>query len=276
MKTKIKKIWNNFLKIVKLPEMKVLPGQIAFYILMSLIPILAICTAIASSLVNNFDLLSQIKNILPSALYDIIVPLLNNTVPNVNLFLLIFCYMVVASNGPASIIITSNELYKSKSQNEIHLRLKAFIMTIIVVALLLFMLFIPVFGDTIVKFIFELLNKPAYLYNYVGVYKILKVFISFMFIYFTIKLIYTMAPDEKIKSSSTTIGSLFTTIGWILSTEVFAFYITKIAKYDLLYGNFANVLIMLIWINFLSYLFVIGMAINVNVYNVDKTKEVEL
>ncbi len=276
MKTRIKRIWNNFLNIIKLPEMKVLPGHLAFYILLSFIPILAICTAIASALMNNFNLVTELKGLLPKALFDIVVPLLNNGVPNVNLFLLIFCYLIVGTNGPASIIITSNELYKIKAQTFLQVRLKAFIMTIIVIALFLFMIFIPIFGDTIVNFIFEWLKRPTYLYNYVGVYKFLKVFISFLFIYFTIKLLYTMAPNEKIKSRTTTMGSLFTTFGWIISTEIFAFYITKIAKYNLLYGNFANILILLIWINFLSYLFMIGMAINVNSYSNGKSKEVEV
>lgn len=75
-----------------------------------------------------------------------------------------------------------------------------------------------------------------------------------------------MAPNKKINSSTTSIGALFTTTGWIIFSTIFSFYITNIAKYDALYGNFANVLVLLLWLYFLAYLFVIGMVLNVNFY----------
>lgn len=150
-------------------------------------------------------------------------------------------------------------------------------MTIIIVVLLLFMIVIPIFGDIIIKFIFKLIGSPGYLYNYMFLYKFIKILISFFIIFVTVKLLYTLAPNEKIKSSTTTLGSLFTTLGWIIATEIFGFYITNIAKYNVLYGNFANILILLIWINLLAYLFVIGMAINLNRYEaVIEEKEVEV
>ena len=76
-----------------------------------------------------------------------------------------------------------------------------------------------------------------------------------------------MAPDKNIPSAQTTYGAVFTSIGWILATYIFAFYITRIASYDLIYGNFANILILLLWVYILAYLFVVGMALNVDEYH---------
>ena len=66
----------------------------------------------------------------------------------------------------------------------------------------------------------------------------------------------------KVKSSETTTGAIFTTIGWILATEIFSFYISYFAKYNLLYGSVANLLVLFLWIYLLSYIFVLGMALN--------------
>lgn len=270
MKKRIKEVIRRFLNILKLPEMQVLPGQLAFYFLMSFVPILAICSIVASYVTKNFNLINELNQVLPKALANILLPFLSNPDTNVNLFILILGYLVVASNGPASIIITSNELYKINDNHFIQIRLKSFIMTLIIILLFLFTLFIPVFGDIIVKFLLNIIGNPISLYKYVGLYKVLKLFTSFIFIYFAIKLLYTIAPNKKIKSKTTTKGSLFTTIGWVGATYIFAFYITNIAKYNLLYGNFANILILLMWIYILAYLFVMGMAVNINNYDNDK------
>ena len=42
MKKRAKKIITGFRKILQKPEMQILPGQIAFYFIMSIIPIAAI------------------------------------------------------------------------------------------------------------------------------------------------------------------------------------------------------------------------------------------
>lgn len=41
---------------------------------------------------------------------------------------------------------------------------------------------------------------------------------------------------------------------------------TNIAKYDQLYGNFANILVLLLWVYFLAYLFVFGIILNKQKY----------
>ena len=100
-----------------------------------------------------------------------------------------------------------------------------------------------------------------------ALYVILKALGSFVIMYFIIKLLYTYAPSKKIDKKTTVRGSIFTSIGWIVATYTFSFYITNIASYDVVYGNFANVLILLLWVYILAYLFVIGMALNVDRYH---------
>ena len=72
MKREVKRIYQNFLDALKTPELRILPGQLAFYILMSMIPIIAIISLIASIIINNFDLANALNGIIPSALSNII------------------------------------------------------------------------------------------------------------------------------------------------------------------------------------------------------------
>lgn len=265
MEKKIRKFQETFITILKKPEMKILPGQIAFYFLMSIVPIAAISAIAASYITKSFTMAETLNTVMPVALSNIIVSLSNNMHLQGMAFVTVL-YALMASNAPSSIIIASNMLYDVKQPRYLKLKIKSFIMIIMIVVLLMFVILIPLLGDLIIKTLIELF-KMSFLYNYREIYQIIKVIASCLIMYTILKLLYTIAPDKKIKSRTTTKGAIFTTISWILITYLFAFYITNIASYDAIYGNFANVLILLIWLYLLAYLFVIGMAINVDEFH---------
>lgn len=275
MKRRFKRIYNNFKGILKKPEMRILPGQLSYFFLMSLIPILTICTILVSLFTSNVNVISIIEDALPQSIFNIIMPFLDNSKIGVNVLLFLIAGLLLASNGPYAVTIASNNFYKVKHSRFLKQKIKSLIMTVIIIILLLFIIFIPIFGDVIVKFLLNLVNNPDTLIIYMPIYKFLKVIISFVFIYFCIKLLYTIAPDSPIKSRTTTMGAIFTTLCWIIVTEAFGFYITEIADYNALYGNFANILILLLWVYLLSYLFMIGMAININAYELAQIKNNE-
>lgn len=270
MKKRIKKTVKNFLKILKQPEMQVLPGQLAFNMLISLIPILAICVSIISYFISNFNLSSVINDFLPTSLAEVIIPFVVSK-EGTSIFIVFFAYIIMATKAPKSIIITSNNLYKIKEDNALKINLKAIFMTIVLIILLIFMIFIPILGNVIVNILDNYFNIS----KIVWLITIIKVISSFIFIYVSVKLLYTMAPSKEVRSSTTSTGALFTTISWIISTEIFSFYITNLASFDELYGNFANIVILLLWVYLLSSEFVIGMAMNINKYNLSSKEEVD-
>ena len=52
---------------------------------------------------------------------------------------------------------------------------------------------------------------------------------------------------------------------------IYAYYASHFSNYDLFYGGLSNIVILMIWIYALSYILVVGIAINVNEYqNEDK------
>ena len=98
----------------------------------------------------------------------------------------------------------------------------------------------------------------------ITIFNIIKWPITYIIIYFNIKLIYTISPNKDIKSKDTTYGSLFTTTLWVVATLIFKFYLKYFARYDILYGNLSSIIITMIWLYLLSYIFIFGMALNVN------------
>lgn len=264
---KLKNFINQLYQLIKKPEMRILPGQLAFFLLLSIIPLFAVITAIASQFSLSIESLIQIINKnLPSEIADFIIQIIDGKSLSMNIIIFCFSGFILASNGPHSMIIGSNLLYQVDNQKIFLRRLKAVFMTIILVLLFLFVLIVPAFGDKIISFIMHFV--PNYqISNMIQVgYNILKYPTSLLIIYYCVKVLYTIAPDKKIKWKETTIGAITTTIGWILSTEIYSFYVNYFARYNLLYGSVANLLILFLWIYLLSYIFVLGMALNVSSY----------
>lgn len=255
--------FKKVLSIITKPEMRVLPGQLAFFFVLSIIPIIALIGAIFSKFSIPIEALDEyLLSALPGSVSELLLNTVANQVLNFNIFVFFFSAFVLASNGPHSMIITSNEIYKIKSDNVIKRRLKAVGMTFILVGIFLFLILVPVCGDTIFGLLRETSKNQSFIDFLYHIYQIIKYPLSILVVYFNIKLLYVVAPDKKIRSKTTTKGALFTTISWIIATEIYTFYIGSFSKYDLFYGNISNIIILLLWIYILSYIFVFGMAIN--------------
>lgn len=270
--------FKNFMKkvieIIKTPEMRILPGQLSFFLLLSIIPLFAIIAAVAAEFSLSIEtLIKLINDNLPKEIANFIIEIIGGKSISINIVLFCITGFILASNGPHSMIIGANLIYKVKDKDYLTRRIKAILMTIILVLLFIFILMVPAFGDKIISLIVSFIPNIRIGEIVETGYNILKYPTSILIIYFFIKLLYTMAPDTKIKSSETTTGAIFTTISWILTTEVYSFYVSYFARYNLLYGSVANLLILFLWIYLLSYIFVLGMVLNASGREeIDKTE----
>ncbi len=266
MKENLKNFMKQVFQTILKPEMRILPGQLAFFLLLSIIPLFAVIGVVASRLSLSTETLTNLLNHnVPKEVSDFLFEIIRGKSLNINIIVFCISGFILASNGPHSMIITSNILYQVKDKDFLTRRLKAIIMTIILVLLFLFILVVPAFGDKIVSLIISFISNNGLQKTILLGYHILKYPTSLFIIYFFIKLLYTIAPDCKIKSKDTTTGAIFTTISWILSTEIYSFYVTEFSTYSLLYGSVANLLVLFLWIYLLSYVFVLGMALNASI-----------
>lgn len=265
MKEKIKRYLKKLFKILQQPEMAILPANIAFYIILAIIPMLTILVLLASSFNISIDLVANlVKNIMPEQVSTVIIDVISGKGFDSNVGLFNIMAFVLASNGTNSIIVTSNALYKIKNSDWIKNRISSFVLLIIIIILFIFLMVVPIFGDSILNIMKSAKILETYAEEAIAIFNIIKWPLTIFIIYFNIKLIYTIAPSKNIKSSETTYGAIFTTIMWLLATVIFKFYMQYFARYDILYGNLSSLIIMMVWVFFLSYIFVLGMAINVS------------
>ena len=268
MKSRIRALYRRLLKNIKKPEMLILPGQLSFFFLLTLIPLAALFISILSSLNISSNFLEDLVNV-PIALEGVIDTLSNTSRANVNAIIFFVSALFLASNGTHSMIIASNKLYNIKDRDYIKRKIKSIIMLLVLIGLLLFIMIVPVFGDMIIKLIRDITGDT--IGNFVRIaYNILKYPISLILVFYAIKLLYIMAPDVKIKPKEVTYGALFTSSSWIMVTQIYSLYVEHFSNYSNFYGSLSNLLVLMWWIYILSYIFVLGIGLNVTKYQLNK------
>lgn len=274
MKTKSKRFFTNVIDILKRPDMSILPGQLAFSFFLSLVPTLTILVYFATFLnISMNDIMSYFNFRLDDSIMQLITPYVGNTEASFSLLVLLVVGIYMASNGTNSIIVTANNIYGIDQTPYLERRIKAIIMVFIIIMLLLFILLVPVFGNFLLNFIFNITGKSEIL----DILNFVKLPFSWFVIFFFIKILYTIAPDKQIPSAFVNLGALFTSICWIISTQVYLYYVGHFANYNLYYSGLSNIAILLILVYILSTLFVIGMGINYKEepYAIERTKNLE-
>ncbi len=266
-----KKVW----EILQRPEMAIMPGQLAFFLILSLVPIITLIGFVASYFNISINYLVEIIKIsFNEDVANVLIPFVSGESIDFNLTLMYIIMFYFAANGPASIIYTANEIHGIKQSTWIKRRIKAFIMTIILVVLYLFILLVPVLGMKIINAI-DYFNVKSTISSLLT---ILRGPISWIIIFIFIKTIFTLAPDKKMPSARINLGASFTTVGWILITYIYGYYISHFARYDLFYAGLSNIAILMLWIYLLSYILVIGLSLTtkVNYEELEKTGSIDI
>ena len=275
MKKRFKKFLNNFFTVLKRPEMLVLPGQLAFFFILSVVPMLTLISYGVASFNLSLEVVeSFLTKSFGSEITNMLIPEVSNVSISFGFVFTILIGFFFASNGASSIIITSNTIYGIKDKGFLARKIKAIIMTVFIVLLFLFILLVPLFGESIIR-IADSINSASK----DGVAQVIKILngpISWFIIFFFIKILYTMAPDKKIASNRTTYGALFTSIGWIISTAIYSFYINNYANYSIFYGSLTNIIILMLWTYLLAFIFTIGLALNYRKDELGETFEIKL
>ncbi len=266
---RVKKYINRILNIIGRPEVRILPGQIAFFVVLSAVPLIALISSLGSMLSVSLDgLLNMFTDTVPEAVMNILEPAF--TGPSFTAGFSIILGFIVASNGTHSIILASNLLFKIETKDYLRRRIKAFFMLFVLVLLFFFIVVILGFGNVILKMVLSLeFLKQISKYVYT-IFILLKWPTAIILIFFMVKLLYTMALDQNIPSKYMNKGAVFTTCCCLVITALYSYYASNFANYSKFYGNLANIVVLMIWVYILAYILVIGIAINSDNYNVEK------
>lgn len=249
-------------------------AELAYFFLLSLFPLLLV----VANLLHYFpfsidDVLDIIDVYAPGETIEIIrsnvyqiIGQQSKTVLSVGILFTLF----FASNGLNAIMRAFNRAYGIKeTRNYFVVRGISILLTIVIVFLIVFALLVPVFGKSIGGFIFKIVGAPETFYK---VWGILRYIISFLVLLTFFLSIYYLAPSKKLKLREIIIGATFATVGWIVVSLGFSYYVDNIANYTAKYGSLAGVIVMLIWFYLTALVVLIGGECNA-IYKEFKDKD---
>lgn len=268
---RIKRIFRGLLKLISTNEMRILPAHLAFFLVLSVVPIITLIGFVASFFSISLDsIIDSLQKSIPKEVVNLLLPFISGKGVDIGLGLSMFAVFLIASNGAHSIIVASNTLYKIENSDYLKRRIKALFMTFLLVFLFIFVVIVLAFGNNILSFILDLKLFEGISKNIYHIFVYAKWPIAYILILFSLKIIFTVAPDKKIPSKYVNKGVQFTTLGWMIVTAIYSFYANNIANYDIFYGGLSNVIILMMWVYILAYILVLGIAINANSYRLEK------
>jgi membrane protein len=86
---------------------------------------------------------------------------------------------------------------------------------------------------------------------------------------FIFALLYKYSPcvenRRKIKLRNTLPGSLFSALGWMITSIIFSYYVNNFSRYTVTYGSVGGIIVLLIWLYIVSIIVVLGGEINATI-----------
>ncbi len=260
--------FSGFLKelLVRIKKVDVtgLGSQLAFFFLLSLFPLLIfIFTLLPYLNLNQAEIFSFINDYAPESVASLIEDTLGEILNNRNGGLLSVGALATiwsASKGMNALTKALNLSYfKEETRSFIVARGMSMVFTVMLIAVLLVALILPVFGEQISNFAHTYLGVSEGLLVW---FNSLRWIIPPVLIYVVFSLIYWLVPNLKIRYKSVFFGSVFATVGWILTSVGFSFYVSSFGNYSSTYGSIGAIIVLMMWLYFSAIILMLGGQIN--------------
>lgn len=248
-------------------EIKALPEQIAFNLIMAIVPLLVVIVQLGTYLSLNTDLVKYlITAYAPQEVQQLLLYLFDTTSApqSGTLFVLLtaISFFWLISKGFYGISTAANTTYQVPLMKFAYLeRIFSFMMLCFMILLLVVAIILALFGQAIISLVFHLLNIQVDSYMII-LLNTLRSTISFISYFSFFVLLFYLSPTIKIKIHEIIPGALVTAVGWSVASIGFSFYVNYIANYNKFYGSLSVIIILLFWLYILGYTIMIGLQVN--------------
>lgn len=254
----------NIINKIMEDEVPALASQLSYSLLLSFFPFLIfLMTLLGYSSIDNEYILLELKAILPNSAYELvyntIIEILSTRDGNLLYFSIIFTVWT-SSTGFRAVIKGINKAYDEKEKRSL---LKVFLISILSTLSLGFLIiltvFFLVFGQLIGLYLVQKFKMGSLFYL---TWNIIRYVIILSSLIATFALMYKFIPSRKLKWKEVMSGAIFATVGWLLSSFVFSYYVNNFANYSRIYGSIGAVIILMIWLYLTSIIIILGGELN--------------
>lgn len=254
----------HFIVKVRRDDIVSLASQLAYYLVLAFFPFLIfLITLIGFIKPNPQQVIEGLNAILPTSVFELINTTVDDVIRSQNAGLLgvsVLLTIWTASSGFRAVIKGINKAYNIEDDRSyIKRSIISYISTIVLAFTIILTLALLVFGNIIGEQLINLLPLNGLM---AVIWNILRYVVIVFVLIFVFAAIYRYTPTKRFKWREVIPGAIVTTLGWLILSLGFSFYINNFGNYSRLYGSLAAVFVLMIWLFLTSMMFIFGVEIN--------------
>ena len=236
---------------------------LAYYILLSICPLLIILGSFLNIIGINYSHLSNtLALILPATIYRYLKPVIYSSLNDggkaqLSMGLLITIWS--SSRMIAAFQRTVNSVYGIDRPGAVINRLISFIWMIVFILFIVGLMFFSVFGRMLIELMVRYVHGSPVILEWTNR---LQLPMTLVILYGVICALYYFVPILKIKLKFIWQGALIATVGMLLLSKLFSWYLKYFSKSFSAYHALGTFIILMFWLYFLGLLLLFGAVIN--------------
>lgn len=239
-------------------------AQTAYFFMLCMIPIiLLLLTMVQYTPVTKADVMTAVIQVFPASVDSLITSIVNQVYNQSTGIIPVTILVALWSAGKGVLAMTSglNCIYGCReTRNYIFLRIRATIYTVLFIIVIILLLVLSVFGNTLNLFI---ASHVLFLKKISDWLIETRTFITPTVLVVFSLMIYRFLPNRKGRFRDQLPGAMFAAIGWMVVSWVFSVYLDVFEGFSSMYGSLTTIVLIMLWMYFCMYCILLGAEMNV-------------
>lgn len=238
-------------------------AELSYFLLFSMFPLLMFVNSMLAQLDLSIEGMQPVLEMLPKSLQQLIggyIQQLTSTPSFSPMIVGLGLTLYFLSRAVRSMMRTVNDIYHVEiSRGMVKDVLISFGITAGFLVSVVCSFVLVVAGRTIIRVVPKYLSVPPAVMD--GLHDAsFWVMIAFIFVF--LMLFNKVVPNLHLKFREVWPGALFSLVAWILVSLGFSFYVDNMARYSVLYGSLAAIIVLMLWLYIVSMILLMGPQLN--------------
>ncbi|WP_027964159.1 YihY/virulence factor BrkB family protein [Halalkalibacillus halophilus] len=259
-----KQFWKDFLRQFQEDDVTGMSAMLAYFFLLSLMPFMIfLLTLVGYMPLSQDQIFDMLNSYLPPDTMGMIRDNIDSLLENQNgglLSLGILGTVWSASVGVNGLMQAFNNAYDiDEERSFIVQRGISIALTVLMILVIAVAFVLPIFGQQIGEYIFSFAGVSE---EFLAIWNSLRFVISGLIIILVMTILYILAPSKKIGLRHALPGAIVATVGWMLTSLGFSYYVSNFGNYSATYGSLGGVIVLMIWLYLSGMMILIGGEVN--------------
>ncbi len=243
-------------------------AQAAYFFMICMIPIiLLLLTLVQYTPVTKADVMTAVIQVFPASVDSLMTSIVNQVYNQSTGIIPITVIVALWSAGKGVLAMSSglNCVYNChETRNYFFLRLRATVYTVMFILVIILLLVLSVFGNSLNIFIEA--HVPIMAKAADRLIEARVIIAPVVLVVFSI-LTYKFLPNRKDRCIKQLPGAVFAAVGWMVVSWVFSVYVDIFEGFSSMYGSLTTIVLIMLWLYFCMYSILLGGELNVIMYD---------